>query len=177
MKKLALMVCLAGALVGCVKSGEDGMLPPPGGEGSGSDTEELPALDVSHASPCEGTTVLQGVDVPASFTVPSRSYDTAGALFCFEIDARQNLRIAHFAAGTAYQQADVSSFRIALLDANSAMLLEGWDVAFGSTDPSAFANLEYGVTAGDYVAVKLFVSSKVDTATTEVSASVFEPFE
>jgi hypothetical protein len=169
-----LAAVVAGSLVGCIKS--DPVGPAGGGSGSGSGSDAGATIDPSHATACEGTTVMQGVDVPAQVTIPSRSFDTRGALFCLELDARQNIREAHFAAGTRNEQAPASSFVLALLgNGNDSMLVEGWDVEFG-TD-TAFANLEYSVTKGDYIAVKLFVAAKTASASTEVSLSLFEPFE
>lgn len=168
MRTLTLVVVVAGSLAGCIESDPDGVA----GEGSGSGE----SIDASLASPCEGTAVMQGVDVPDSVTIPSRSYDTNGALFCLELDARQNIQIAHFAAGTAYEQAAASSFVLALFgNGDGTMLREGWDVGFGNGN--TFANLEYGVTKGDYIAVKLFVAAKAGSAATEVNLSLFEPFE
>lgn len=174
MRTLTLVVVVAGSLAGCIESDPDGVAGEGSGSGSGSGSGE--PIDVSNASPCEGTTVMQGVDVPDSVTIPSRSYDTTGALFCLELDARENIQVAHFAAGTAYEQAAASSFHLALFGGgDGTMLREGWDVGFGNGN--TFANLEYGVTKGDYIAVKLFVAAKTGTATTEVSLSLFEPFE
>jgi hypothetical protein len=174
MRTLTLAMVVAGSLVGCIESDPDGVAGQGSGSGSGSGT----TIDASHASPCEGTTVMQGVDVPASVNIPSRSYDTNGALFCLELDARLNIQVAHFGAGTAYEPGDASSFVLALFgNGDNTMLGEGWDVSVGASDTSTFANLEYGVTKGDYIAVKLFVGAKAAAASTEVNLSLFEPYE
>jgi hypothetical protein len=169
MKTLTMVAVVACSLVGCIESDPDGV--PGGGSGSGSNAP----LDISLASPCEGTTVMQGVDVPAHVNIPSRSYDAHGALFCLELDARLNIQVAHFAAGTAYEQGSASSFVLGLFgNGDDSMLREGWDVDLSG---NAFANLEYGVTKGDYIAVKLFVAAKSAAAATEVNLSLFEPYE
>jgi hypothetical protein len=169
MRTLTLLVVVAGSLAGCIESDPDGVAGEGGGSGSGA------PIDISLASPCEGTTVMQGVDVPAHVTIPAQSYDVYGALFCLELDARQNIQIAHFAAGTTYEQGANSSFVLGLFgNGDDSMLREGWDVQLSD---KTFANLEYGVTKGDYIAVKLFVAAKTATASTEVGLSLFEPYE
>jgi hypothetical protein len=174
MRTLTLAVMVAGSLAGCIESDPDGVAGEGSGSGSGSGSGA--PIDASHATPCEGTTVMQGVDVPASVKIPSRSFDVSGALFCLELDARQNIQVAHFAAGTAYEQGTASSFVLALFgNGDGTMLQDGWDVELGSG--TSFANLEYGVTKGDYIAVKLFVAAKAASAATEVSLSLFEPYE
>jgi len=170
MRTLTLLV-VAGSLAGCIESDPDGMV----GEGSGSGSGSSAPIDITLAAPCEGTTVMQGVDVPAKVTIPAQSYDVYGALFCLELDARQNIQVAHFAAGTTYQNRPSSSFVPRLFGTgHHPMPREGWDVQLSDR---VFANLEYGVTKGDYIAVKLFVAAKSATASTEVELSLFEPFE
>jgi hypothetical protein len=171
MRTLTLVVVVAGSLAGCIESDPDGVA----GEGSGSGSGSGAPLDISLATPCEGTTVMQGVDIPAKVTIPARSYDVHGALFCLELDARQNIQVAHFAAGTAYEPGADSSFVLGLFgNGDDSMLREGWDVQLSDR---TFANLEYGVTKGDYIAVKLFVAAKAATAATDVDLRLFEPFE
>ena len=173
MRTLALIVCLTGSLVGCIDSDPDGMPPGGGGSGTGSDRE----YDLNAAHACEGTTILYGnSDQAQPIIVPSAAYDEAGALICLELDARLNIREAHFAANTSYQAGMESAFQMALFGGGSdAMLLEGWDVSFGGD--TAFANLEYSVPVGDYVAVKLLVRAKSGTAWSDVLLHLFEPFE
>jgi hypothetical protein len=160
MRNLAVLACLAATLVGCIEPDPDGVPPPGGGQ---------------QAGPCDGTTVLQGVDPPMSIEIQSRPYDTAGQLFCYEVDSRLNYRLAHLAISTTYAQGASSGFELTLLDANDVTMRDGWDVQFGNN--TVFANLEYGFEAGNYVAVKLLVRATTTPAVTGVGLSVFEPFE
>jgi len=91
---------------------------------------------------------------------------------CLALDGRDNIRIAHFAAGTPYEQATVSSFAMALFTTDDQLMREGWDVAFGNG--TVFTNLEYGMPVGTITHVKLVV----DGATaTDVALHLFEPYE
>jgi hypothetical protein len=170
MRTLTLAMVVAGSLVGCIESDPDGVAGQGSGSGSGG------PIDISHATPCGDTMVLLGV--PTSEPQPTlvgHTFDTNGALFCLELDSRQNLQSAHFAATTAYEQAASSSYVLALFgNGDDTMLREGWDTGLND---SSFANLEYSVPSGNYIAVKLFVAAKSGTATTNVGLSLFEPFE
>ena len=90
---------------------------------------------------------------------------------CLALDGRDNIRIAHFAAGTPYEQASASSFRMALFDETDALIREGWDVQFST---NVFHNLEYGAPVGAVTRVKLVVDG---AGATDVQLHLFEPFE
>jgi hypothetical protein len=109
---------------------------------------------------------------------------------CLALDGRDNIRIAHFAAGTPYEQASASSFAMALFTVDDQLMREGWDVAFGNGN--VFTNLEYGMPVGTVTHVKLVVdlhcASLRDAArsgearpcgarATEVALHLFEPYE
>lgn len=91
---------------------------------------------------------------------------------CLALDGRDNIRIAHFAAGTPYQQASASSYKMALFGTDDALLREGWDVSFGNGN--VFTNVEYGIPVGAVTHVKLVVDG---AGTTEVALHLFEPYE
>lgn len=91
---------------------------------------------------------------------------------CLALDGRDNIRIAHFAAGTPYEQAAASSFAMALFTPDDQLMREGWDVAFGNGN--VFHNLEYGMPVGAVTHVKLVVDG---AAPTELALHLFEPYE
>ena len=91
---------------------------------------------------------------------------------CLALDGRDNIRIAHFAAGTPYEQASASSYSMALFTVDDQLMREGWDVAFGNGN--VFSNLEYGMPIGTITHAKLVVDGE---APTEVALHLFEPYE
>lgn len=91
---------------------------------------------------------------------------------CLALDGRDNIRIAHFAAGTPYEQAGTSSFAMALFTVDDQLMREGWDVAFG--DGNVFTNLEHAMPVGVVTRVKLVVDGATPT---EVALHLFEPYE
>jgi hypothetical protein len=93
------------------------------------------------------------------------------ATLCLSLDGRDNIRIAHFAAGTPYEQATASSFAMALFSVDDQLMRAGWDVQFGD---KVFQNLEYGMPVGAVTHVKLVVDGK---QATEVALHLFEPYE
>lgn len=135
---------------------------------------ELPAVPQA----CAQTIALYGMTGNSEgMTVPV-TVDTKGTAICLELDARDNIVVAHFAAGTAYESGTQSSFKLDLFDAQDQPVVAGWDVQFGSgADARAFANLEYGVTKGELVTMKLMVRAREGTASTELGLSLFEPYE
>lgn len=163
------------ALVGCTGD-PDGTLPPGGDEGDENDNGE----QVVHGTPreCEGVISLHGMSETGSagqVEIPSKAYDVDGEYLCLELDARDNIHIAHFAANTIAEQASASSFEIALLAPDETMLRDGWDVTYGNGN--AFASLEYGITDRVVIEAKLRVRAKSATATSAVRLYLFEPYE
>jgi hypothetical protein len=159
-----------GVLAGCFDVPEAMM--------DGTQDAEPDEMDVEgEPRACVGTTVLDGSAQGTGPTlVPAQSYDTAGKYICLELDTRQNLNAAHFAAWTRYEPSATSSFELSLLDANLVTVLsEGADVSSGVG--STFANLEYGIADRTYVGVKLRVRAKAGTADSEVRVYLFEPHE
>ena len=103
---------------------------------------------------------------------------------------RDNIRIAHFAAGTPYEQASASSYAMALFTVDDQLMREGWDVSFGNGN--AFTNLEYGMPVGVVTHAKLVIdlncaslrvaarsgeARPCGAAPTEVALHLFEPYE
>jgi hypothetical protein len=172
MKRLAACVLL----VGCIESDPPGTAPDPalGGEQPPPGEQESQVLD---PTPCPATISLYGMADSGSTTFASRAYDTAGEYFCLELDARDNIWIAHFAASTPYEAGAASNFQLDLLTADGAMLREGWDVSVGQTDTRTFANVEYSIEDRVVLSAKLHVHAKMATATGSFSLSLFEPYE
>lgn len=166
---------LVGVLaVGCAS--HDGGTGP--GAGSNVDAGAPDAEPPPVPQACAQTIALYGMTGSAEgMTVPV-SVDTTGTALCLELDARDNIVVAHFAAGTAYESGTQSSFKLDLFDDADQLVQAGWDVQFGSgTDARAFANLEYGVMKGQLVTMKLMVRARAGTASTDLGLSLFEPYE
>jgi hypothetical protein len=118
---------------------------------------------------CSGAEIsLYGMGSSQATEVPVTAMPTT---LCLALDGRDNIRIAHFAAGTPYEQATKSSFKMALFGADDALLRAGWDVQFST---NVFHNLEYGAPIGAVTHVKLVVDG---TGATEVDLHLFEPYE
>ncbi|HEX5064351.1 MAG TPA: hypothetical protein VFV99_33480 [Kofleriaceae bacterium] len=156
------------------------------GEPGGSrPTIDVPPLEIGgdtevthEPGECTYNVALYGMTGNANATpVGPITVDTSGIDICLSLDARDNLVVAHFAAGTQYETAASSSFELALYDGDGTLLRDGWDVAFGSTPTTAFANLEYGVTKGQVMDAVLWVRAKAGTATSTVNVTLFEPYE
>ena len=128
---------------------------------------------------CAHSVALYGMTGNAQGTpVGPVTVDTTSILICLSLDARDNIQIAHFAAGTQYESGTAtSSFELTLYDGNGVMLRDGWDVTFGSSPPTTFANLEYGVTKGTIIDAVLWVRAKNGAATTTIGVTLFEPYE
>lgn len=158
-------------LVGCASdpSAQPPTLPPP------------PApLPVPTAMPtpsgCTAVT-LTAVDAGqvASQTVPT-AIDTQGVALCLHLDASA-LQRAHFMAGTPSQSGTSSSFESALLDASGQLIVDGWDVSFGGTDPTTYSNLEWSPPAGQATDVKLIVWARAGSEATTLKVALFDPLE
>src|SRR5512143_2872070 len=147
-------------------------------------TGDDPKLDVDAtfspaavpAGDCTQTIALYGMGGSQPTTVPV-SLTTAGVTLCLELDGRDNLQVAHFAANTPYETGDASSFLLALYDAGGTLMGNGWDVAFGTSPTTVFANLEYGMPRGQITNVKLVVATRAGTQAADVSLYLFEPYE
>ena len=119
---------------------------------------------------CSGAEIpLYGMGSSQATEVPVTAMPTT---LCLALDGRDNIRIAHFAAGTPYEQAAKASFRLALFDSTDALLREGWEVSFGNGN--VFTNLEYGMPVGAVTHVKLVVDG---AGSTTVDLHLFEPYE
>jgi hypothetical protein len=164
---------IAVVLVGCGSPpepvGPDAALPPDAAVDSVPFTP-----DTCHGTPLS----LYGMSGNADPTIVGPyTVDTTGTTICLSLDARDNIRIAHFAANTAYETAGASSFELALFTMDDVLLREGWDVQFGSNPTTSFANLEFGVTVGTILDTKLVVRARSGTATTQIPLHLFEPYE
>jgi len=111
----------------------------------------------------------------ASQTLPL-TIDTQGIALCLHLDASAIQR-AHFMAGTPSQPGTSSSFESALVDATGQLIVDGWDVSFGGTDPTTFANLEWSPPAGSVSDVKLIVWTRAGAMATNVNVALFDPLE
>jgi hypothetical protein len=111
----------------------------------------------------------------ASQTLPL-ALDTQGVALCLHLDASA-LGRAHFMAGTPSQPGTSSSFEAALADAGGQVIVAGWDVTVGATDPTTFTNLEWSPPARQASDVKLIVWTRAGSASTSVSGSLFDPLE
>jgi len=100
-----------------------------------------------------------------------------GANVCLRLDASKNLQSGHFAAGTDQQAGEASAFTLRLTDPAGTVLLDGWDVSVGQTDPRTFANLELSIPAGEIRDVILEVRAKGPQTATKITVQLFEPLE
>jgi hypothetical protein len=152
-------------LVAACTGDPDGVAPDPSGD---------PQQIVLPAG-CDVAQSLYGMSDGGPISIGPRIYDTGGTVFCLELDARDNIHIAHFAAGTSHEQASEASFQLALFGSDDTMLREGWDVTFGGG--TAFANVEYGIRDRVVVEAKLFVRAKAAATSTDLRLYLFEPYE
>ena len=129
--------------------------------------------------PCDAHVSLYGASGSATPTsVPFAIETSDGFDICLELDARDNLVVGHFAASTLREtDTTTSMFQLTLFDQDGQILRQGWDVTFGSSPPTTFANLEYGVTAGTMVEVTLHVAAKCVPLGTSINVTLFEPYE
>jgi hypothetical protein len=156
-------------------------------DGTGTGTppvDEDPEFEIGEpvephvAGECAHNVALYGMTGNAAATpVGPITVDATGIDICLSLDARDNIWVAHFAAGTEYENGKSSSFELALYDSDGNLMRDGWDVSFGSSPTTTFANLEYGVTKGQIVNAVLWVRAKSGTATSTVNLHLFEPFE
>lgn len=103
--------------------------------------------------------------------------DRNGVVLCLHLDATQNQVAAHFVAETAKETGSTSSFATVLEAMDGSVLQDSWDVSYDSTNPQAFANLEWNAPLQAMTEAQLWVHAREQTATTTVSLSLFEPFE
>jgi hypothetical protein len=127
--------------------------------------------------PCPAITSLYGMGPATATVIASRTYDTAGVDYCLALDARDNLRVAHFMVGTPYEDGTTSNFGLTLIAADGSTIQEGWDVGVGQTNTRTFENLEYSIAERIVLSAKLHVRAKVATVTGEIGLSLFEPYE
>jgi len=159
-------------LVGCTSPAVD---PPAGREPRLEEPPQVPPV----IGVCSEQVSLYGMTGSATpTTVGPFTIQSEGVDICLELDGRDNLQVADFAASTPYEQNTTSSmFQLTLLDHDGNVLRESWDVTFGDSPPTTFANLEYGVTKGTVLSAVLHVAAKCVPLGTTVSVALFEPYE
>ena len=172
MRGISIVVVLAG----CIADGSDS-LPSPESEEPERQGDPAPSEIVDVPRECDHEVAMYGMGSSEPTIVGPLTLDAAGVAICLELDARDNLWIAHFAAGTNYQTGSASSFELGLYDADGNMLRQGWDVTVGSSPPRTFANLEYGMPKGDIIKAMLHVRAPNGTATSDIALHLFEPYE
>ena len=137
-------------------------------------------LPVPTPMPTPGSCTAVTLTPPNSGQVASQALpltvDTQGIELCLHLDASAIQR-AHFMAGTPNEQGTSSSFETALVDATGQLIVDGWDVSFGGTDPTTFANLEWSPPAGSVSDVKLIVWARAGSEATTVKVALFDPLE
>ncbi len=111
----------------------------------------------------------------ASQTVPL-TVDEQGLALCLHLDAT-GLARAHFMADMPARASTTAAFSTALLDASNHLIVNGWDLSVGQTDPQTSAHLEWSPPAGQVIDVRLWVQSRAGTAATSVAVSLFDPLE
>ncbi len=153
-----------------------------GGTGAPSGTDpqaEIGEPVVPHVpGECAHEVALYGMTGTSEATpVGPLTVDATGIDICLSLDARDNIWIAHFAAGTDYESAASASVALGLYDRDGTLMRDGWDVSFGTNPTTTFANLEYGIEKGQLVSAVLWVRAKSGTATPTVQLRLFEPFE
>ena len=126
---------------------------------------------------CDHSLSLYGMSGSGPTSLGPVTVDGAGIDICLALDARDNIWVGHFAAGTDNETGSASSFQLTLFDRDSHVLRAGWDVTFGSSPPTTFANLEYGVDKGQVLQALLHVRARTGTATSKIDLYLFEPYE
>lgn len=140
---------------------------------------EPDAMPTIVPGPCDQEVSLYGASGSATPTIVGPfTIDSDGADICLELDARDNIVVAHFAASTPHEADQTTSmFQLTLFAKDGAVLQQSWDVTFGTSPPVAFANLEYGVTKGTVLKTTLHVAAKCVPIGMTVELSLFEPYE
>lgn len=129
------------------------------------------------AGECVQTLSLYGMAGSQPTIVPV-SLSPAGITLCLELDGRDNIQVAHFAASTPYEMGDASSYVLSLFeDDGTTLIRSGWDVTFGTTPTTVFANLEAGMPKGQVTYAKLVVATRTGETSSEVHLYLFEPYE
>lgn len=101
--------------------------------------------------------------------------DAAGTSVCLHLDA-STLARAHLMAGLPGRAGTTSGFSTVLEDASGQVIVDGWDVTVGQTDPMTSANLEWSPPAGVTTDATLVVMAPQSTATT-LSLALLDPLE
>ena len=161
-------------LVGCTS------VPPTSDPPSGVDDPAVRAAKLGLIAPegCDTEVSLYGFSGAATPTLVPFTVDSDGFNICLELDARDNLVVAHLGASTPNEQDTTSSmFQLTLFAKDGTLLREGWDVTFGSAPPTTFANLEYNVDKGTVLEATLHIAAKCVPLGSQVSLALFEPYE
>ena len=103
--------------------------------------------------------------------------DTQGVTLCLTLDATDNLVVGYFGADSGRETGSISTFAMSLFAADGTLLRDGWDVTFGSSPPTTFASIEYGVTNGTILETKLVIRTRAGEASTSIGMDLFEPYE
>ena len=171
------------SITGCMTDDFDGVDDTP--EAAGANEPEVAgpreSLPPAVAGPCAQHATLVGLSetdpTAGRITLPDTVFDTDGSTICLTLDATTNIWIAHFWATAKHEPGDYSSFQLTLFDSNGNHLREGWDVTFGSSEPTTHASLEAGFDAGAVYEVKLHIRARQGQASTDLDIALFEPFE
>lgn len=139
---------------------------------------DAPALAPAVPGACHDSITLYGMDgTNGHVSVGPLAVDTSGVTLCLTLDATDNIVVGHFGADSDREPAATSTFDMTLFAADGTLLREGWDVTFGGSPPTTFANLEYGVTKGTILEAKLVIRTRVGQASSHVGLALFEPYE
>jgi hypothetical protein len=109
---------------------------------------------------------------------PSAAQDysiTTDASVCMHLDATM-LHRAHFMLGMPAYAGTTSGFTVALRDAAGQLIVDGWDVTVGQTDPMTAATVEWSPPAGVTTDATLVISAPQPTTTT-IDLALFDPLE
>jgi hypothetical protein len=139
--------------------------------------EPPPPEDTARTCEYDHEVALHGMSAEGPTSLGPITVGSSGTRICLDLDGTDNLRVAHFAAGTAREASADSSFDLALYDEHGVLVREGWDVTFGTSSPSTFANLEHVAPIGQVTRMILEVRARGAAATTELSLYLFEPYE
>ncbi|MBV8762859.1 MAG: hypothetical protein JO257_36580 [Deltaproteobacteria bacterium] len=120
---------------------------------------------VENPTGCLTLTGTQSQDVPLM----------TDASVCLHLDATP-LHRAHFMVSLPGRAGTTSGFSTSLDDASGALIVDGWDVTVGQTDPQTSATLEWSPPAGTTTDVTLHVRASAATATT-VGLALLDPLE
>ena len=137
------------------------------------------APDPTPAAPpptCAANVTLEGASSTAPTRVGPFTLDTGGADLCVRLDATRLAR-AHFMASTDERTGTTSGLEAELQRSDHSMILDGWDVPVGETQPKTFLNVEWDPPVGQTTDVIVWVRASDAPTAASVELDLFDPLE